>query len=120
MGSRRDFLTAGIGFVGCSLLGPVAHAQGARRTVTLGGKRLKVIDMHAHCAIPEALEIAGLKIGQGAMRPDLSLPATLGERLAAMDAQGIDVEALSINAYWYGQDRDRAERICAIQNEKLA
>jgi aminocarboxymuconate-semialdehyde decarboxylase len=41
-------------------------------------------------------------------------------RLAAMDAQGIDVEALSINPYWYKADRDLATRICQIQNEKLA
>jgi aminocarboxymuconate-semialdehyde decarboxylase len=37
-----------------------------------------------------------------------------------MDAQGIDVEALSINPYWYGADRDVADRVIAVQNEKLA
>jgi aminocarboxymuconate-semialdehyde decarboxylase len=42
------------------------------------------------------------------------------ERLRAMDAQGIDVEALSINPYWYTADRDLARQLIRIQNEKLA
>jgi len=37
-----------------------------------------------------------------------------------MDAQGIDVEALSINPYWYRAERDLAEQLIRIQNEKLA
>jgi aminocarboxymuconate-semialdehyde decarboxylase len=37
-----------------------------------------------------------------------------------MDAQGIDVEALSINPYWYTADRDVAEQLIRIQNEQLA
>src|SRR5258708_5912032 len=123
MSSRREFLgkaagLAGVAFVGCSLVG-TARAQG-RRTVTLRGKRMKVIDVHAHAAVPEAMELAGQKIGVGTNRPDLVLPATVTQRLADMDAQGIDMEALSINAYWYGTDRDTAKKICQIQNEKLA
>jgi len=107
-------------FVGCSLLGPrTAHAQG-RRTVMLGRKRMKVIDVHAHAAVAEAMELAGQKLGVGSNRPDLAIPATLDERLAAMDAQGIDMEVLSINAYWYDTDREIAAKICQIQNERLA
>jgi aminocarboxymuconate-semialdehyde decarboxylase len=37
-----------------------------------------------------------------------------------MDEQGIDVEALSINPYWYKADRDVARQLVSIQNEKLA
>jgi len=37
-----------------------------------------------------------------------------------MDEQGIDVEALSINAYWYKAERDVAQKLIALQNEKLA
>ena len=33
--------------------------------------------------------------------------------------QGIDVEVMSINPWWYAADRDMARRICDIQNEKL-
>jgi aminocarboxymuconate-semialdehyde decarboxylase len=42
------------------------------------------------------------------------------DRLRAMDEQGIDVEALSINPYWYKADRDVARDLIRIQNEKLA
>jgi aminocarboxymuconate-semialdehyde decarboxylase len=41
-------------------------------------------------------------------------------RLQAMDEQGIDVEALSINPNWYKVDRDLAKQIIQMQNEKLA
>jgi len=42
------------------------------------------------------------------------------ERSAAMDAQAIDMEVLSINPFWYRKDRDTAEKITDLQNEKLA
>ena len=37
-----------------------------------------------------------------------------------MDEQGIDVEALSINPYWYKAERDVARALIKLQNEKLA
>ena len=37
-----------------------------------------------------------------------------------MDAQGIDVEALSINPFWYKAERDQASEVVRINNEKLA
>ena len=40
-------------------------------------------------------------------------------RIAAMDAQGIDVEALSINPYWYRAERDVAAQLIKVQNETL-
>src|SRR5262249_13881414 len=42
------------------------------------------------------------------------------ERLKAMDAMAIDMEILSINPFWYRKERDVAEAICKINNEKLA
>ncbi|MBV8032070.1 MAG: amidohydrolase [Betaproteobacteria bacterium] len=121
MTTRREFLGAGLCFVGCGILGH-AHAQGrpARRTVVVAGKRMKVIDVHAHAALPAAMELLGEKIGVGVNRPDLVLPATVQQRLADMDAQGIDMEALSINAFWYGAERDLAAKVCQMQNEHLA
>jgi aminocarboxymuconate-semialdehyde decarboxylase len=41
------------------------------------------------------------------------------QRLKAMDSQAIDMEVPSINPFWYGKDRDLAEKIVSIQNEKL-
>ncbi len=123
MSSRREFLgqaaAAGLWFTGCALA-PKAARAAERRTVTLGGRRMRVIDIHAHVVVPEAMQIAGLKTDGPALPKALVLPATLAERLAGMDAQGIDMEALSINAFWYGLDRDRAAKVCELQNEKLA
>ncbi|HEV8587125.1 MAG TPA: amidohydrolase family protein [Methylomirabilota bacterium] len=128
MTTRRDFLQtgagalAGLAFVGCDLLSPRrVRAQGARRETMVGGKRVKVVDVHAHCAVAEAMALMGMTLGapSPATRPDLSMVTHVSGRMAAMDAQGIDVEALSINPYWYKAERDLARQVCQIQNEKL-
>src|SRR5665213_996780 len=41
-------------------------------------------------------------------------------RLTAMDAQGIDMEVLSVNPFWYSADHDLAGRIVDLQNDGLA
>jgi predicted TIM-barrel fold metal-dependent hydrolase len=110
---------AGMIFAGCGMTN-IAHAQpggGRRRQVVVNGRRVKTIDVHAHCFIAEALALAGLKL------EDQRGPG-IGEvgarRIAEMDEQGIDVEALSINPFWYATERDAAAEIVRIQNEKLA
>src|SRR5262245_16362003 len=125
--TRRDLLQttsgalAGLVFVGCDLLAArPAHAQGRRREVVVNGKRVKTVDIHAHCAVPEALALMSLKLGGPSLRPDLDMASQVAVRLAAMDEQGIDVEALSINPNWYKLDRDLAKQVCQVQNEKLA
>src|SRR5262247_3437238 len=127
MTTRREFLgttagaLAGVAFVGCDLLtAPPARAQARRRETVVAGKRVKVVDVHAHCAVPEAMSLMGLTLGGPSLRPDLNVAATAAERIAAMDAQGIDMEVLSINPYWYKAERDVAEKLIRIQNEKLA
>ena len=125
--TRRDFLgegagaAAGIAFVSCGLMGGGgvggAQAQTRRREVSIGGRRVKTVDVHAHCSVPEAMALMGLKVGP----PSLLMASTsLADRLRAMDEQGIDVEALSINPYWYKADRDVARELIRIQNTKLA
>ncbi len=42
------------------------------------------------------------------------------DRLQKMDAQGIDVEAISINPTWYAADREAARKLVKFQNAKLA
>src|SRR5204863_84801 len=60
MTTRRDFLQttatlAGLVFVGCDLLAAApARAQARRREVVINGKRVKTVDVHADCAVPEA------------------------------------------------------------------
>jgi len=125
MTTRRDFLSsagtlAGLAFVGCDLLASRPAAAQARRQTVVAGRRAKVIDVHAHCAVPEALALMGMKFGGPTLRPDLNMVTTAAERIATMDAQGIDMQALSINPTWYKLERDLAEKVIQVQNEKLA
>jgi hypothetical protein len=123
MATRRDFIggaagaMAGAAFVGCDLLAPAhVHAQGAparRREVVVNGRRVKTVDVHAHCAFPQAMALMGMKVN-----PDNLVMGA--DRIRAMDEQGIDIEALSINPYWYKAERDVAQAVIKMQNEKLA
>src|ERR1700761_175027 len=131
MTTRRDFLKTGVGaaagivFCGCGLMHRASAQQPGRQTlpVTVAGKRVKTIDVHAHCHFHEA----GALLGSDA--PKIQIPPvngaeeafiTMEKRLAAVDTQAIDMEVLSINPFWYGRDRDLAAKIVQIQNEKLA
>jgi aminocarboxymuconate-semialdehyde decarboxylase len=122
MQTRRDFICGGasaagtVAFIGCDLLKAThGHAETAsrRREVVVSGKRVKTVDIHAHCAFPEVNALMGVNI----------VPPTLAqtpERIRQMDTQGIDVAALSVNAFWYEAERDLAEQLIKLQNEKLA
>src|SRR5262245_13685222 len=101
----------GVVFVGC---GQETATSARRREVVVSGRRVRTVDIHAHCAVPEAMALVGKEI-----EPALRM-AKPTERLRAMDEQGIDVEALSINPFWYTADRDVARKLIAVQNEKLA
>ena len=90
---------------------------GKRREVVVAGRRAKVIDVHAHCVIPEAYALLGLEV-QEHRGPGIG---EVGERrIREMDEQGIDIEALSINPAWYKTPRDLVERVIKIQNDRLA
>jgi len=125
--TRREILegaAAGIVFCSCAML-DVARAQqtaGRRLPVMVKGKRIKTIDVHSHCLFHESLDL----MGDAAPR---LIPQTKGaqehfivieERLKGMDAMAIDMEVLSINPFWYGTERELADRIVAINNQKLA
>src|SRR6266699_4931602 len=113
---------AGISFIGCAMTaaasaggGQGQSQPGRRREVVVNGKRVKTVDVHAHCIVPEAAAV----INHPLEAPGL-LWANLADRIQEMDAEGIDVEALSINPYWYRAERDAAAELIKIQNEKLA
>jgi aminocarboxymuconate-semialdehyde decarboxylase len=111
---------SGIAFIGCALAGATAAAgvgtaPRRRREVAVAGKRVRTVDIHAHCIVPEAAAV----IGHPLEAPGL-LWSNLADRIAEMDAEGIDVEALSINPYWYRAEGDAAAELIRIQNEKLA
>jgi aminocarboxymuconate-semialdehyde decarboxylase len=47
-------------------------------------------------------------------------PRNVTRRLAEMDEQGIDVQAIGINPFWYRTDRDLASSIIQLQNDRIA
>jgi aminocarboxymuconate-semialdehyde decarboxylase len=100
--------------------GPAASTRPRteRRQVSVGGQRITTIDIHAHCIIPEAQALLGMPLPQA--RFGRGIDEVGAQRLREMDAQGIDIEALSINPTWYRAERDIAERVVSIQNERLA
>src|SRR3954452_25329245 len=110
---------SGIVFTHCAVTAAAAdhghgHSHAKRREVVVAGKRVKTVDIHAHCCVPEAMAV----IKHPLEAPGLLMDDT-STRIAAMDAQGIDVEALSINPYWYKASRDQAAELIRIQNETL-
>ncbi|HWZ55379.1 MAG TPA: amidohydrolase family protein [Verrucomicrobiae bacterium] len=140
MPGRRKFLknlagaSAGLCFVNCGLARAVAAAQQSlatppkRRRVTLGGRPVRTIDIHAHCYVdlqdliqghPEALvPNGGPPTFDG---PFLSPTKEVDARLRHMDEHGIDIQAVSLApAYNYWADRDLATKIVSRQNEQIA
>ncbi len=139
MAGRRKFLknftaaSAGFCFVNCGLTrafaaGRQAGAAGNRRQIMLGGRRVRTIDVHAHCYVdlhdliqghPEAqIPNGGPPTFNG---PFLSPTKDVEARLRHMDEHGIDIQAVSLApAYNYWADRDLAGMIVARQNEQIA
>jgi len=110
---------SGIVFTHCAVTAAAAehghaHSHARRREVVVAGKRVKTVDIHAHCCVPKAMEV---------IKHPLEAPGLLMEdtsaRIAAMDSQGIDVECLSINPYWYRAGKEEAAEVIRLQNEAL-
>jgi len=146
MPTRRDFLrdlsaaTAGIIFGGCCCAKSAfavgrrpqqsaASAGGSKRgKVVINGRRVTVVDVHSHVRVPEAWELVKDRIARDGHYGDMAQanPDNLGnirnvdKRLADLDAMGIDVQAVSINPFWYWADEDLARKIIQVQNEKIA
>jgi aminocarboxymuconate-semialdehyde decarboxylase len=101
-------------------------APGPRKTITVGGRRARVIDIHSHCYIPgSAKTIAAADVAAQA-NPAENAPVakslTIGDgRIAQMDARGIDVGVLSVNQFWWyaAASADDAARFIRYQDEGL-
>ena len=119
--TRREFLRSASAAVGAAALvgWPTLHGQTARKVVTVGGRRATVVDIHAHCMFPELAQIiAGTNLEGAAFPAFVTLSP---DRLVAMDTRGIDIQALSVNGFWwYEGDRALASEIVRIQNQRLA
>jgi len=128
MTTRRGFLkhagAAGMMFCSCGLLDAARAQEPARPRlpVTVNGKRVKTVDVHAHCLFHEAVALMGEQANnvRPATKGAAEMFVAVEERLKAMDAMAIDMEILSINPFWYRKDRDTAAQIVKVNNEKLA
>jgi len=132
MPNRRRFVktmagaTAGLFAARGGLFGAGAQAFQAgasrRRQVSVGGKRVKVVDVHGHFIEPSELDVVKDTNLAPNISSQLNGPLVLDAgRLRAIDEQGIDVQVLSHQGgWWYGADRELARKIVTIQNEKLS
>ena len=88
-----DNTVTGIAFTGCTAIDAAQpHAGGRRRQVAVNGRRVRTVDVHAHCVIPEALDLMGdaAKSMRVTVTRRPALVITAADRLNAMDEQGID------------------------------
>jgi aminocarboxymuconate-semialdehyde decarboxylase len=123
---RRAFLCGAVALSGVALTSGAwaADSTPRRREVRIGGKRVKTVDVHAHCVVDVTDVVKGTQF-EG---PLATLIANEGQasmvvkedRLAIMDKEGIDVQALTINPFWYAAERDLAARLIDEQNRRLA
>ena len=132
MPNRRDFLrnVAGLSagmIVGDSLGGsPLDALQApARRRAMIGGRRITVIDIHAHTFVPEVWALVQntplAAQAKNNITGNIALNAAgQAARLQYMDKEGIDYQALNVNAWGYGADRALARDLIQLQNEKIA
>jgi aminocarboxymuconate-semialdehyde decarboxylase len=89
-----------------------------RREVQVGGHRVRVVDIHAHATVDEVKPVvANTEFARNAGGRALDM-----QRIQEMDRRGIDVQALSINGYWWYAVKDRglADRIVRASDEGLA
>jgi aminocarboxymuconate-semialdehyde decarboxylase len=132
MPNRRNFLrhlagaTAGmvLGSRGSAATALAGQAAQVRRRATIGGRRITVVDVHAHTFVPEVWEVVKDTPLAATAKNNLTGAIALGpgtaERLQYMDKEGIDVQAINVNAWGYSAERELARDLIAVQNEKIA
>src|SRR5437762_5000848 len=137
MPNRREFLknvagagaaTAGVFIGGRGLVEAGFHspqigvARGKRRELTINGRRVKTVDAHAHCFVSEVWDLVKDTPLAAQARGSLTGNIALGnaQRLIDMDAQGIDYQAINVNAWGYSADRALARDLVKLQNEKIS
>ena len=140
MSDRREFLrnaavaTAGLLLGGWDVKDAAANpsqtaAPPKRRQISVGGRRLKTVDIHSHC-FPDIRDLLKgheqeTREDNGFLNPNRRFimldPDKIADRLLNMDEHGIDVQAVSLfSGYNYWADRDLAVRLAQRQNEQLA
>ena len=62
LGHAAGALTS-LASIGCGLASPaLSQTPQRRREVVVNGKRVRTVDVHAHCHVPEANALMGLKV----------------------------------------------------------
>jgi aminocarboxymuconate-semialdehyde decarboxylase len=121
-------------FVGCDLhyhadkpafcRNPSTLESETPRPVSVNGKRMTVIDMHAHCQLSNVWplvegreELRGGNPYEGQLKEVEHIPT----RLQHMDAMGTDIEVLSVGTeqHFPWAEYELAEEIAKLQNETL-
>src|SRR5437879_8658938 len=82
----RGFVEAGFGSI------QIGAAPGKRRELFIGGRRVKTVDAHAHCFVPEVWDLVKNTPLAATAKGNLTGNIALGnpQRLYDMDAQGIE------------------------------
>jgi len=123
MPNRRQFFTtvagaaAGMYLAGREFTAAAQQAAPARRQAMVGGRRVRVVDVHCHWDMPVPASIVkGTPFEERVKGPGIEA------RIAMMDALGIDVDVISVNDFWWWDTNDRglARAICDHHNETLA
>src|SRR5213076_2307905 len=128
MSNRREFLknvagaTAGIVIGGRestrAALEAFQAAPPARRRVSLDGRPVTVIDIHAHTFVPEVWDLVKDTPLAATAKNNLTGPIALGPgtaaRLQYMDKEGIDYQAINVNAWGYSADRALARDLVQL------
>ena len=136
---RREFIqqsasAAGLTFVGCGLGGLAACAEsthaGERREVVVNGKRAMTVDIHAHSYVHDVYPLIEGRHELDYLQSVLQNEILLGKididsvdfRLQQMDAQGIDMQAVSLHVgqYHHWAEHDLAKEIVNVQNTRIA
>lgn len=132
MPHRREFLKSAAGaalFCGCGLTG-LSAATSRRSTFqkrATPGERPLTIDFHAHAYVHDDWPLIE---GRPEAKPlesffqstDMNALTNVDARIAEMDREGIDVQAVSlyVGQYHYWAERSLSEEIVRVQNRKLA
>ena len=118
------FLSSGLGSGAFSSLQglQVGAPPGKRRELSIGGRRVKTVDIHSHCFVPEVWDLVKDTNLATTAKANLTGNIALGnpQRLIDMDAQGIDYQAINVNAWAYSADRSLARDLIKLQNEKIS
>jgi predicted TIM-barrel fold metal-dependent hydrolase len=129
--TRRNFLKSGVSaaavaFCGCSMQSKRVAVRPKRRDlpVRINGEVIRTIDVHAHCQIPEVRDLIGPErwssLNPITVNRVTDIVISVEQRFQIMDSQAIDMQVLSINPFWYADERDLAAAIVNLHNQQLA